>query len=119
MGDKAYVAEKPRGTGVEQGADIISDFVTFRMSYGFVRERVRRAGEEPIVTDFMDNQVCRAENGQFIAFWRGTIVHKFDGALRYFGTEDAAWDFLKRRDGISSSVIGASRTRGSRADSHG
>jgi hypothetical protein len=65
------------------------------------------------VTDLVDNQVCRAENGQFIAFWRGNIVHKFDGALRYFGTEEAAWDFLRRRDDIGNSIIGGSRVKGS------
>lgn len=69
------------------------------------------------MTDLVDNQVCRAENGQFIAFWRGSIVHKFDGALRYFGTEEAAWSFLRRRDGVSGSVIGVSRTKGGKADS--
>lgn len=69
------------------------------------------------MTDLVDNQVCRAENGQFIAFWRGNIVHKFDGALRYFGTEEAAWNFLRRRDGVSGSVIGVLRTKGGKADS--
>jgi hypothetical protein len=68
-----------------------------------------------VVTDIVENQVCRAENGQFIALWRGNVVHKFDGALRYFGTEQAAWDFLIRRDCVSSSVIGMSRIKGSRA----
>ena len=60
------------------------------------------------MTEVVNSQVCRAENGQFIAFWRGNIVHKFDGALRYFGTEQAAWNFLTRRESISSSIIGAS-----------
>jgi len=57
-----------------------------------------------------DNQVCRAENGRFIAFWRGNVVNKFDGSLRYFMNEQAAWDFLSRRDGIGSSIVGVRRT---------
>ena len=61
------------------------------------------------MTDVVDHQVCEAEDGQFIAFWRGNVVHKFDGALRYFGTEQAAWDFLRRRDCVSSSIIRVNR----------
>jgi hypothetical protein len=67
------------------------------------------------VTDAEHNQVYQAENGQFIAFWRGSVVHKFDGTLRYFGSEQAARDFLTRREGISSSIIGAVRTNGGKA----
>jgi hypothetical protein len=70
---------------------------------------------EIIMTLIMENQVCAAENGRFIAFWRGNVVHKFDGALRYFSTEQAAWDFLTRRDCVSGSVIGASATKRSKA----
>jgi len=54
-----------------------------------------------------ESQVCLAENGQFIAFWRGQLVSKLDGALRYFETQEAAWDFLASRDSVSSSMIGA------------
>jgi hypothetical protein len=54
-----------------------------------------------------ESQVCLAESGQFIAFWRGQLVHKLDGALRYFDTEKAAWGFLARRDAVSASMVGA------------
>jgi len=57
----------------------------------------------------LENQVCRAENGQFIAFWHGNVVYKFDGSLRHFGSAQAAWDFLARRDFVRSSIIGARR----------
>ena len=67
------------------------------------------------MTDIVDNQVCRAENGKFIAFWRGNIVHKFDGALRYFGTEQAAWEFLTRRECISGSIIATSPSKKGKA----
>jgi hypothetical protein len=74
---------------------------------------------ELAVTEARNNQVCRAENGQFIAFWRGNIVNKFDGTLRYFGSEQAAWDFLTRREGVSSSIIGVPRAKPSKAIAHG
>ena len=74
---------------------------------------------ELAVTDTVGNQVYPAENGQFIAFWRGNVVHKFDGTLRYFGSEQAARDFLTRREGISSSIIGVTRTNRSKAAAHG
>lgn len=61
-------------------------------------------------TGTLDNQVCRVENDRFIAFWRGNVVYKFDGTLRYFASEQAAWDFLARRDLVSSSMVGARRT---------
>ena len=57
------------------------------------------------------NQVCRAENGRFIGFWRGQIISKFDGALRYFESEEAAWNFLARRDAASGSILGTSRSK--------
>jgi hypothetical protein len=57
-------------------------------------------------TDTLNSQVCRAENGQFIAFWRGSVVVKFDGSLRHFASEQAAWNFLERRDLVSSSIVG-------------
>ncbi|HML10413.1 MAG TPA: hypothetical protein VK432_06090 [Stellaceae bacterium] len=59
-------------------------------------------------------QVCRAENGQFIAFWQGSVVYKFDGTLRYFETEQAARGFLGRREFVRSSIIGRRRDSGSR-----
>jgi hypothetical protein len=74
---------------------------------------------ELAVTDAMGNQVYQAENGQFIAFWRGSVVHKFDGTLRYFGSEQAARDFLARRESVSSSIIGVSRANGSKAAGRG
>jgi hypothetical protein len=62
-------------------------------------------------TDASDNQVCQAQSGQFIAFWRGQLVHKLDGTLRTFDSEQAAWSFLARRDSVSPSVVqrGAAR----------
>jgi hypothetical protein len=54
-----------------------------------------------------ESQVCLAESGKFIAFWRGKLVHKLDGALRYFESENAAWGFLARRDAVSASIVGA------------
>jgi hypothetical protein len=66
------------------------------------------------MTDVRDNQVCRTEDGRFVGLWRGKIVHKFDGSLRYFETERAAWDFLARRDCVSSSVVGMSPAKGSK-----
>jgi len=54
-----------------------------------------------------DGQVCKAESGQFIAFWRGRVVCKLGGALRYFATEQAAREFLARRDAVGSSMIDA------------
>lgn len=58
------------------------------------------------IPDTLNNQVCRSDNGQFIAFWRGNIVVKFDRSLRYFVSEQAAWVFLERRDSVSSSIVG-------------
>jgi hypothetical protein len=66
------------------------------------------------ISDTQDSQVCEADGGQFIAFWRGQLVHKLDGAVRYFATEQAAWSFLARRDSVSGSMVGVGRTR--RAD---
>jgi hypothetical protein len=65
-------------------------------------------------TDGLENQVCRAENGQFIAFWHGNVVYKFDGSLRHFGSAQAAWDFLTRRDFVHSSIVGTRRVGGGR-----
>jgi len=64
-----------------------------------------------IATEAGNNQVCRAENGQFIGFWRGNIVAKFDGTLRYFGSEQAAWNFLAHRDATSSSILSIWRSK--------
>jgi len=58
-----------------------------------------------------DNQVCRAENGRFIGFWRGQIVSKYDGGLRYFDSEEAARNFLAHRDAAGSSILGISRSK--------
>jgi hypothetical protein len=64
-----------------------------------------------IPTDTPGSQVCKAGSGQFIAFWQGQIVHKLDGGLRYFETEQAAWNFLARRDLVSDSMVGARARR--------
>jgi hypothetical protein len=61
-----------------------------------------------------DSQVCRAENGQFIAFWQGRVVYKFDGTLRYFENEQAARGFLSRREFVRSSIIGGRRNSDNR-----
>lgn len=55
-----------------------------------------------------DNQVCEAQ-GRFIAFWRGHVVSKLDGTLRYFPSEQAAWAFLERRNAAGDSMVGAGR----------
>lgn len=60
-------------------------------------------------SDTPESQVCKADGGRFIAFWRGQLVHKLDGALRYFETEQAAWDFLARRDSAGDSMLGAGK----------
>jgi hypothetical protein len=57
----------------------------------------------------MENRVYRAEDGRFIAFWRGDVVYKFDGTLRYFENEEAALNFLARRDAVGSSIVGMRR----------
>jgi hypothetical protein len=62
-------------------------------------------------TDNPSSQVCKADSGQFIAFWQGQIVHKLDGGLRYFETEQAAWKFLARRDLVSDSMVGGGARR--------
>jgi hypothetical protein len=64
-----------------------------------------------VPTDIPGSQVCEADSGQFIAFWQGQIVHKLDGGLRYFETEQAAWDFLARRDLVGDSMVGARARR--------
>ena len=58
------------------------------------------------VGETADSRVCKTESGLFIAFWRGQVVHKLDGALRYFETDQAARQFLARRDLVSDSMIG-------------
>jgi hypothetical protein len=62
-------------------------------------------------SDTPDSQVCQARSGQFIAFWRGQLVHKLDDTLRYFATEQAAWSFLARRDSVGDSMVGAGARR--------
>ena len=52
-----------------------------------------------------DSRIYKAENGKFVAFWRGQIVYKLDGTLRYFETSEAAECFLARRDSVSSSMV--------------
>ena len=61
--------------------------------------------------DTRDGQVCEAQNGQFIAFWRGQIVCRLDGVLRYFETEQAARSFLARRAAAADSMLGAAAAR--------
>ena len=55
------------------------------------------------------NQVLRTEGGKVIAFWRGKLVLKLDGAVRYFGTEHEAEGFLARRDTFGNGGPGAPR----------
>jgi hypothetical protein len=62
-------------------------------------------------SDTPASQVCRADGGQFIAFWRGRLVYKLDGSLRYFDTEQSAWSFLQRRDSVSDSMVGPATGR--------
>jgi hypothetical protein len=62
-----------------------------------------------VPTDTPGSQVCKADSGQFIAFWQGQIVHKLDGGLRYFETEQAAWNFLARRDLVSAAWLALGR----------
>ena len=62
--------------------------------------------------DYPDSRVCKTEGGQFIAFWRGQLVYKLDGSLRYFETDDAARCFLARRDSVSNSMVGKARRAG-------
>ena len=50
------------------------------------------------------SQVFKTENGQVIAFWRGQLVLKLDGTVRYFETEYEAWGFLARRDSFGNSA---------------
>jgi hypothetical protein len=57
-------------------------------------------------SELADSRVRKTENGQFIAFWRGQVVHKLDGALRYFESDQAAQSFLARRDLVSNSMVG-------------
>jgi len=56
-----------------------------------------------------DYQVCEAQKGQFIAFWRGQVVSKLDGSLRYFASEQAAREFLARRNAAGNSMAGSGR----------
>ena len=58
-------------------------------------------------SDTRSDQVCKAQNGQYIAFWRGQVVCKLDGALRYFDSQEAAQLFLARRAAVADSMIGA------------
>ena len=67
-------------------------------------------------TDTSSSQVCKADGGRFIAFWQGELVHKLDGGLRYFETEQAAWSFLARRDSVIDSMVGAGARRRSGRD---
>lgn len=60
-------------------------------------------------SDAPDSQVCPVDGGRFIAFWRGQLVHKLDGTLRYFETEQAAWSFLARRDSVIGSMLGMAK----------
>ena len=66
--------------------------------------------------DASDSRIYEAENGRFIAFWRGQVIHKLDGTLRYFETREAAEIFLARRDAVSGSIVGGT---GRRADQAG
>jgi hypothetical protein len=59
------------------------------------------------MTDAAPNQVHKVDAGQFIAFWRGQVVHTLGGALRHFASEQEAWDFLARRESVSGSMLGA------------
>jgi hypothetical protein len=56
--------------------------------------------------DVSESRVCKTEDGRFIAFWRGQLVRKLDGALRYFATDQAARSFLAVRDTVSGSIVG-------------
>ena len=60
------------------------------------------------------NQVLKTENGQVIAFWRGQLVVKLGGELRYFESEAAAKDFLARRDRFGNATPGRARPNVSR-----
>jgi hypothetical protein len=59
-------------------------------------------------TDIEQSRVCEVEGGKYIAFWRGQLVHRLDGALRYFASERDARAFLGRREGAGSSMLGTS-----------
>jgi hypothetical protein len=58
-------------------------------------------------SDIEQSRVCEVEGGKYIAFWRGQLVHRLDGALRYFASERDAQAFLGRREGAGSSMLGA------------
>lgn len=59
----------------------------------------------------LSSQVLKTENGQVIAFWRGELVLKLDRGVRYFETEDQAWNFLTRREMFANSPVSRSNAR--------
>ena len=68
-------------------------------------------------TNIEQSRVCEVEGGKYIAFWRGQLVHRLDGALRYFASERDAQAFLGRRDGAGNSMLGAAPARNARTSS--
>jgi hypothetical protein len=61
-------------------------------------------GDMTDANEASSNQVLKTEHGRVIAFWRGQLVVKLDGELRYFESEAAAKDFLAARDRFGNST---------------
>lgn len=58
--------------------------------------------------EIANSRVCETQ-GRFIAFWRGQVVSRLDGTLRYFASEQQAWEFLGRRNAVADSMFAAGR----------